>query len=96
MAAIKGINQYQPQFVQEKINPFTISLLKMVISFMLPMYQSKTYLMTPLKHYLNIPRLRIYFLILKMGDLCLSQELSTNLFLKSYLQRSCKDLHRLF
>ena len=85
-----------PQFVQEKINPFTISLLKMVISFMLPMYQSKTYLMTPQKYCQNILRLRIYFLILKMGDLCLSQELSTNLFLKSYLQRSCKDLHRLF
>jgi heat shock protein HspQ len=36
---------------------------------------SKTCLMTPQKNYQNIQKSKIYFLILKMVDLCRSQEL---------------------
>ena len=57
-----------------KISPFTISLLKMVISFMLPMYQNKIYLMTPQKSCRSTQKLKIYFLTLKMVNLCPSQE----------------------
>ena len=40
----------------KKISLFITCLLKMVISFMLPMYQSKIFSMMPLKNYPNILR----------------------------------------